>query len=293
MPVRLTVHACGAGVQSTAILLLVADGWLPKPDVAIFADTQWEPPEVYTHLDRLEADVLHPLGIPLHRVSRGNLRQDMMDPSQRYASVPYYIRGTDGSEGIGRRQCTSEYKLSPIRRRVRELLGAAPPDFRRVPKGRLCEQWVGFSTDEIGRVSSEKYTPSYLRTSYPLLDLGLSRKDCERINRRHGYGDVPKSACVGCPYTSNIRWRDLRDNKPEQWAEAVAFDAAVRHGGSRASPLRGEAFLHRSRVPLALANIDHITRGERASWQLDLLDVVAEEEPPGCSPFGCRSEEGR
>jgi hypothetical protein len=51
---------------------------------------------------------------------------------------------------------TSEYKLAPIRRKIRELLGAAPPNFRRVPRGRTAEEWVGFSTDEIGRVAEPR-----------------------------------------------------------------------------------------------------------------------------------------
>jgi len=43
----------GAGVQSTVLALMAERGeyGLPKPDVAVFADTGWEPPEVYEHLD--------------------------------------------------------------------------------------------------------------------------------------------------------------------------------------------------------------------------------------------------
>ena len=44
--------------------------------------------------------------------------------------MPYFVRNPDGTDGMGRRQCTSEYKLAPINRKVRELLGAAAPDFR-------------------------------------------------------------------------------------------------------------------------------------------------------------------
>lgn len=122
----------GAGVQSTTLALMAADGILPGLNGAIFADTSWEPRRVYDHLDRL-ATVLDAAGIPLYRVSAGNLRADAIDPQHRYASVPYFVRNSDGSEGMGRRQCTSEYKLSPINRKVRKLLGAEAPDYRRVP----------------------------------------------------------------------------------------------------------------------------------------------------------------
>lgn len=282
----------GAGVQSTTLLLMSLEGVLPKLDYAIFADTGWEPKRVYEHLDLITAQAAGG-GLPVLRVSKGNLRRDITDPTHRYASIPYFVRNPDGSEGMGRRQCTSEYKLSPIRRKVRELLGAKPPDFRRVPKGRIAEQWVGFSTDEIGRVSSN-FGVSYLTVRYPLLDLGMSRKDCERWLRSRGWTSVAKSACIGCPYHGNRQWRDLRDNHPDEWADAVELDAAIRKGGSHAMPLRGEAFLHRSRVPLDQAPIDRVTSAEWRGRQVDLLDAIADElaedgDPDGCSPYGCRS----
>ena len=251
----------GAGVQSTTLALLAIEGKsLPKLDGAIFADTGWEPAAVYEHLNRLGAE-LQRAGIPLHRVAQGNLRKDFLDPTHRYASIPYFVRGADGSRGIGRRQCTSEYKLAPINRKVRELLGAKPPKFRSVPRGRVAEQWIGFSTDEVGRVSDRRGV-LYQWKRYPLLELGMDRKACERWLRAHGWNSIAKSACIGCPYHGNAMWRDLRDNRPNEWADAVAFDKAIRKGGSRGTPLSGEAFLHASRLPLSIAPIDHVTRKE-------------------------------
>lgn len=285
----LVALSLGAGVQSTTLALMAVEGVLPKPDVAIFADTGWEPAAVYAHLDRLE-EVLTGGGIPLLRVSNGNLRNDAIDPDHRYASVPYFVRNADGSEGMGRRQCTSEYKLSPIRRKVREMLGAKAPDYRTVARDKVCEQWVGFSTDEVGRVGDGRNSVLYLTTRYPLLDLNMNRKDCDRWLRSRGWTSVEKSACIGCPFHGNRQWRDLRDNHPDEWADAVAFDVAIRRGGSRGIPLDGTAYLHRSRVPLDLAPIDRVTRGEWNDRQVDAFDLIAEEgDPDGCSPYGCRS----
>lgn len=278
----------GAGVQSTTLALLASEGALPKPDVAIFADTGWEPRAVYDHLDRLAA-VLDDAGIPLHRVSAGNLRSDAINPAHRYASIPYFVRNPDGSKGMGRRQCTSEYKLVPIKRKIRELLGAKAPNFRRVPKGRVAEQWIGFSTDEVHRVS-DKHGVSYLKSRYPLLELGMSRSDCRRWLTSRGWTTVVKSACIGCPFHGNRQWRELRDNNPAEWADAVEFDRAIRKGGARGLPPDSEAFLHSSRVPLDQAPIDHVTRAERRDQQVNLVDLLAEEgDPDGCSPYGCRS----
>lgn len=283
----LRILSLGAGVQSTTLLLMACDGTLPGLDAAIFADTGWEPAHVYEHLEKVTAHAAT-AGLPVYRVSKGNLRHDSINPGHRYASVPYFVRNPDGSDGMGRRQCTAEYKLGPIRRKVRELLGAAAPDYRRVPKGRTCEQWVGFSTDEIHRVSASN-TPGYLSTRYPLLDLNLDRKACERWLARHGWTSVAKSACIGCPFHGNRQWRDLRDNRPDEWADAVAFDEAIRKGGARGLPLNGEAFLHASRIPLPIAPIDKVTRREWKDRQSDIWDFIEDGDPDGCSPYGCRS----
>lgn len=289
MTTTLRLLSLGAGVQSTVLALMAADGTLPGLEGAVFADTGWEPRRVYEHLARLEK-VLDAAGVPLYRVSKGNLRADAIDPAHRYASVPYFVRNPDGSEGMGRRQCTSEYKLAPIGRKVRELLGAAAPDYRRVPRGAVAEQWIGFSTDEVHRVS-DKDGVSYIHKRYPLLELGMDRKACDRWLRARGWTEVAKSACIGCPYHGNRQWRDLRDNHPDEWADAVDFDAAIRKGGARGLPLNGAAYLHRSRVPLDQAPIDRTTLAERKEWQLDLLDLMEDGDPDGCSPYGCRSGE--
>lgn len=325
------VLSLGAGVQSTVLALMAADGTLPKPDAAIFADTGWEPQRVYDHLDRLTL-VLADADIPVFLVSSGNLRADYIDPAHRFASVPYFVRNPDGSEGMGRRQCTSEYKIKPIKVKVRELLGYPHP--KPIPRGVFAEQWIGFSTDEIHRVR-DTLDVKYTRPRYPLLELGMSRKDCARWLKAHGWGSVAKSACVGCPFHGNAQWRDLRDTcvcghhrnehwrgqvacahlynrgagedvaivceckgfSAPEWDDAVEFDEAIRKGGARGLPLNGEAFLHRSRIPLSIAPIDRVTRAEQADRQLDVLDAIADIEagvdedgdPDGCSPFGCRS----
>lgn len=278
----------GAGVQSTTLALLACDGQLPGLDAAIFADTGWEPKAVYEQVDRLEAE-LNRVNIPLYRVSNGNLREDAINPTHRYASIPWFVRNPDGSDGMGRRQCTSEYKLSPIMRKCRELLGAKPPDFRSVPRGRVVEQWIGFSTDEIHRVNDRREN-LYTIKRYPLIELEMSRKDCQRWLTASGWGHTVKSACIGCPYHGNAGWRDRRDNHPEEWADAVEFDRLIRNGGARGEAMQGKAYLHRSRLPLDQAPIDRITRKEYAEAQIDIFDALAEDgDPDGCSPYGCRS----
>ncbi|MFD5881033.1 hypothetical protein [Streptomyces yangpuensis] len=298
------VLSLGAGVQSTTLLLLSAEGRLPPLDAAIFADTRWESAEVYAHLDRLEKEVAIPAGIPIHRVSTGDIRRDALDPSARYAQMPLFIRGARGGEGMLRRACTDEYKLRCLKQRVRELLGYPHP--QRVPAGVHVEQWIGISLDEASRAVGMTNDVQYMRLEFPLLflpggagpiHLGWTRADCQRYLASRGFASTPKSACIGCPYTSNARWRRMRDERPAEWAEAVEFDEQIRNGYARAvasgKPLAGEAFLHRSRVPLAEAPVDRVPRSEWASRQTDLFEELADDEVQerGCSPWVCRGED--
>ncbi|MEW1632730.1 hypothetical protein AB0469_01490 [Streptomyces sp. NPDC093801] len=277
------------------MLCLSAEGILPRVNHAIFADTGWEPKAVYDHLNRLEEEIARPAGIPVLRVSAGNIRRDALDPDHRFASMPLYILNQDGRPGMTRRQCTGEYKIKPIKRQIRELLGHPYP--QRVPKGMFVEQWVGISTDEFHRAKDSDV--KYMRNRHPLIEMGWSRADCVHYLTSLGLADTPKSSCLGCPYHGNAQWRSIRDNSPEEWADVVEFDAAIRAGNARANAtgnrLLGQAFLHRSRVPLGEAPIDHVTAAEWAALQAQTAEADLEELEQGvengCSPWACRGSE--
>ncbi|MFJ4688855.1 hypothetical protein [Streptomyces sp. NPDC088789] len=278
------------------MLALSAQGVLPKVDYAIFADTGWEPKAVYSHLDRLEREIAKPAGIRILRVSSGNIRRDALDPEHRFASMPLHILNEDGRPGMTRRQCTGEYKVKPIKRKVRELLGYPYP--ARIPRDVHVEQWVGISTDEFHRAKDSDV--KYMHNRHPLItDMGWSRADCVRYLTSIGLAGTPKSSCLGCPFHGNAQWRAIRDESPEEWADVVEFDTAIREGNARANAngnrLLGQAFLHRSRVPLGEAPIDRVTAAEWAALQpeIDALGAAGLEEGvvDGCSPWACRASE--
>jgi 3'-phosphoadenosine 5'-phosphosulfate sulfotransferase (PAPS reductase)/FAD synthetase len=306
----LRLLSLGAGVQSTTLLLLAAEGRIPKPDYAIFADTGWEPATVYAHLDRLDREVAQPAGIPIHRVRvsggtehrvSGDLRADSLNPGS-FVRIPVFVMDRAGNgAAMVRRQCTEEYKVKPIKEEVRRLFGYPHP--RPVPRGMYAEQAIGISRDEFHRAKDAQV--QYLRNVFPLLDLdgaadgreGWTRNDCMRYLRANGWGETPKSACIGCPFHGNRQWRDLRDNHPEEWADAVDFDHQLRKTQLRG--IKEAPYLHRSLKPLDEAPIDRVTRNEWSDRQVDLFDAVADAEldlleegaPDACSPWACRSGE--
>jgi hypothetical protein len=143
---------------------------------------------------------------------------------------------------MGRRQCTREYKIEPLVKQKRALMGYEPR--KRIPGG-ACETLIGISTDEALRVRTSD--ESWNTNLYPLIDLRMSRQDCLRWMERHGYPTPPKSSCIGCPYHSDIEWRLIKAD-PESWADALAMDLAIREP---VRDMRGRQFMHASRVPLA------------------------------------------
>ena len=174
-PNALTVISLGGGVQSTVMAGEGAFGTLPN--CAIFADTHWEPPSIYERLEWLRGKI----AFPLHVVDNGrSLREDVKALTNHsrypnYVDIPVYLKGRDGeSDGLGRRQCPTNYKIRPIRRKTRELLGLRPR--QRVPAGTTVELWLGISTDEATRMKT--YRDRWVRNRYPLIEAGMSRSDC-------------------------------------------------------------------------------------------------------------------
>ena len=242
------IISLGAGVQSSTMALMAAHGEItPEPTCAIFADTRREPAATYRHLDWLERE----LPFPVHRVSAGDLGEALLvsarggDRTGSHARPPVYIKADDGTPGgMVRRQCTGDFKIDPIRRKVRELVGLTR---KKSPAYAVVSQWIGISTDEIYRVKDSR--EAWQQSRYPLIETRMSRGDCIEWLKRHGYPIPPKSACVFCPYSSDAQWRNLRQNDAEGWAHAVEVDSAIRKG--LAGPgLKGTLFLHKSLVPL-------------------------------------------
>jgi len=252
---RLRVLSLGAGVQSTTLALMAAQGEIgPMPDCAIFADTQAEPAAVYEHLDWLGSPNVLPF--PIHRVTAGSIIENIerMRRGERWASIPVFLLAEDGRAAPVVRQCTTEFKIEPIHAKVREMVGFSPgQSFRhalgigpRDPVPILVEQWIGISWDERERQSDSGH--AWIRNRWPLLEKQVTRQQCERWLIDNGYPVPPKSACVFCPWTENARWRQMRDERPADWRLAVDVDRLIADGAPETATRAGTRpmYLHRS-----------------------------------------------
>lgn len=231
------IISMGAGVQSSTMALMAAKGLIkPMPDCAIFADTGWEPSYVYEWLDWLETL----LPFPVYRVNNGNLKDDL-------ALIPFFT----SDQGLLSRNCTTNHKIRPLLRKVRDILGLKKG--QRGGKEVRVTQWIGISLDEVVRM---KPAPEkWIKHRWPLIDLRMTRNDCLKWMKENGYPEPKKSSCIGCPYHDDTTWREMKLNQPEEWQDAVEVDRAIRDG------VRGttkKLFLHRSCKPLEEVDLDNL-----------------------------------
>ena len=228
------------------------------PDLAIFADTGWEPNSVYENIEWLQEELCFPL---IKVATEGSLRDDIAagvnTSGMPWLTIPAYMNHPDGSPaGMNWRQCTTNYKIVPILKEVKKLLGISPRS--PVPQSTQIEMWLGITTDEAERM---RISPDvWIHNRYPLIDLDMSRQDCiawfaKTYPGRH----LPRSACIGCPYHSRKTWADMYENDPDSFKDAEEIDSLLRDPSGNIAPrFANVLFLHQNRVPLREAVIADI-----------------------------------
>ena len=236
----------GAGTQSTAMSLMAAEGVItPMPTAAIFADTGWESAGIYAHIDWLETM----LPFPLYRVEGGGWGPKPQGDIRTKAGaqeMPVFVDKPKGRRGITSRHCTEHYKIVPIMRKSRELIGAKPVGMPK--KGLYVNHWLGISTDEVERMRDSRV--QWVHKRYPLIDMGFSRDDCiDYFKERFPGRELQRSACIGCPYHSNEEWERMKIYDPVSFADAVDFDHSMRNGKLQLA-YKYPAYLHSDLMPL-------------------------------------------
>ena len=250
----LRVLSLGAGVQSSTILLMMMNGEIKPADVCIFADTGNEPKEVYEHLEKLKVMST----IPIHIVGDANIVDDVYDNVfNGFIKIPTYTRNEKGRIGISQRQCTLDYKIKPIHREIRRILG------RQRLRYLSIEIVMGVSYDEMQRMAyPEKEWGIHC---YPLVSNLLTREDCIKYYEDNGMPKPPRSSCIMCPYRSDREWLEMKEQKPQEFAEAVKFDYHIRD----MQPIKN--YISRHAVPL-----DKVDFTKGINQKQSLIDIECE-----------------
>lgn len=224
----------GGGTQTVAMCVLVAQGKLPKPDYVIAADTGREMPTTWEYADKYMRPLLASVGLELHIAGHELATRDLYSGNGDLMIPAYTPTGKLPTF------CSSEWKQRVVHRYARQVLGT----------GTDLVNWIGFSLDEVKRIKNED------GRRYPLIELMLTRADCEYLIEQAGLPLPRKSRCWMCPHQHNAEWREVRDNAA-LWRQAAELDGEIRDNDER-----GGVYLHPQRVSLELADIDADDRRE-------------------------------
>jgi len=260
----LTVISLGAGVQSSTMAIMSAKGDLPPVDVAIFADTGNEPKAVYTYLNYLS----NILPFPIFKVRKGNIKDDMLNAKGKsnFVVAPFFTQNKiTGKKGMVMRQCTNDYKIQPIRIKIRELCNVKKG--KHFPKDKYVEQWIGISMDEIGRMKPAR--DKYILNRHPLIEANMSRQDCIDYLKKENIPLPEKSACIVCPYHNDAYWHFMKTERPSEFADAVDFDKQVRNISRKEAE---QLYSHRSCKHLDEVELDK----KETDKQLDMFNNECE-----------------
>lgn len=210
------VFSCGGGVQSTACLVLAAQGRIPYK-AFIFANVgdKAESPATIKYIDQVLKPYAAEHGIDWIDVSwvdRQGRQRDLYDDlleQERSINIPAYMPG-----GMpGNRKCTEAFKIRPIAKWIKNN---APG----------CTLGKGISTDEPHRATPSRESDGYT-SAYPLIELGVSRADCLVIAKEAGLPQPPKSSCWFCPFKTTDQWVTMRREQPELFAKAVELEQVL------------------------------------------------------------------
>lgn len=260
------ILSLGAGVQSSTMALMASKGEItPMPDCAIFADTQAEPKKVYEWLDWLEPQ----LAFPVYRVTQGNLTEKNLEvrvskkSGRTYSKklIPAFILAPDGKKGLLGRSCTVDYKIQPVIRQIRKVLGLKSVHSKEV----LVHQWIGISTDEVTRMKDSR--EPWIKHTFPLIDKGMTRKDCLEWMAKNKFPEPPRSACTYCPFHSDAEWLRVKSNQ-EEWDAVVLFEKKLQETANKCQLMKGVPYLHSSCKPIDQINFNDNKKGYA---QIDLF----------------------
>jgi len=239
----LRILSLGWGVQSWTLAAMAALDEIPKPDYAVHADTTHEMEGTYSHAKKW-TPWLEEHGIPVATVQSNNTdvlggKTPGQDSSYRIMPPAITKNLLTAEKGQLNRQCTQDWKIAPLHRFARSIIGKTSPE--------CVEMWMGISLDEWSRMKTSRQ--QYIKHVYPLVDRRLDRSYCVAWLEQHGLDIPPKSACTFCPYHNKDYWKRMKQAGGADWDEAVTVDQDIRNMGKGAG-LEFEMFVHSSGLPL-------------------------------------------
>lgn len=204
---RKYVVSLSGGKDSTAMLLKLLEENRPI-DFILFCDTGLEFPQLYEHLDRLEAYTGRSI-IRLKAEKSFEYYFYEYHPKRKNPALEKYD-GMSWADPLNR-WCTAMLKTRIISRYLKLLQ----------EQNDLIE-YVGIAADETNRIRDK---------NYPLVEWGMTEKDCLQhcYERGFDWGGLYKIfrrvSCWCCPLQSLSELRKLKAHFPELWHRLEYMDA--------------------------------------------------------------------
>ena len=227
------VFSNGGGVQSTAALILSAQGKI-NFETHLFSNVgdDSENPDTLVYVEQVLKPYALKHGIEFHELKRttnnGETLYQRLLREDRSIVIP--VRMPNGAPGT--RNCTKSFKITVIRKwlgKGSHIIG------------------IGISLDEFQRMRTDSGFKNIVN-EYPLVDLRLSRSDCLKLIHNEGLPQPPKSSCWFCPFHNRNNWQELRRTKPELFEKAVRLEEILNQ--KRAALSRSPVFLTSTARPL-------------------------------------------
>lgn len=194
----------GAGVNSTALLVLAAEGKLALYADRlrlVFCDTQDESDATYDYL----------FGVAMPYARKHEMTIEVCRPDEGVLERAERLNVT-----LSRvlRTCTKHGKIAPLEAHLR---GHAGP---------VALQLIGIHAGEGHRAKNDPQDAEWPRF-YPLVDMDIDQERCIEIIKAAGLPVPPKSGCWHCPFLRVGQILDLAKDEPEKFKRIVRLEMAA------------------------------------------------------------------
>lgn len=209
----MNIVSYGGGTNSTAMLIECQKRGV-KVDLILFADTGGEKPHTYNYVKLFSSWLVNngmPEIITVKRVRANGevltLEQNCLEQSM-LPSIAY-----------GFKSCSLKFKVQPQDKFVNNY----PPAKAVWTAGEKITKFIGYDTDESHR-SQKNHDDEKYEYKYPLIQWGMSRKDCIESIQSVGLCLPGKSACYYCPSSNKSEIKQLAQVYPDLMGRAIAME---------------------------------------------------------------------
>lgn len=207
-----SIVSFSGGKDSTALLLMMLERGM-KVDYILFCDTGMEYPQMYEHIDKVEAYISEKYGkhitvLKAEHSFEWGLTQIVRKKGKRAGTHGY------GWSSMKNRWCTAMLKREPVERFMREH------GFNRSN----TKLYIGIAADEPKRVHDD---------IYPLFEWGITEEQALKYCYRNGfdwgglYKERSRLSCWICPMTRRKEFKLLYRDFPELWAKLKELNDKV------------------------------------------------------------------